>query len=236
MRKLDSLAENGSEMFGPGTDLIVSLVAVLMIMFAAQDIINFKQVRENQKEVMEEIATIYGTTPEPVTEKDTYHIFTDPGKENLISVQNDATLQRIGFGGDILFDSGSAQLNEKGKEILEKFSTVFESGKKLELIKEIQVQGHADTDPLYNYKGGNLGLAADRAIAVFKQFKELDIDPDKYVMSVTSFGDHMPVARKYEDIRYNTAKLRLHNSSENKKALNRRIEIVLIYRKQLDGV
>lgn len=235
MRKLNALTQSGTEMFGPGTDLIVSLVAVLMIMFAVQDIVNFKRVRQNQLKIMKEIASIYNTVPAVVQEKeDNYFIFTDPQRKNKIVVQNDATLQRISFGSDILFDSGSPELKEKGKEILKKFSSVFKNEKKLRLIKEIQIQGHADTDPLYNYKGGNLGLAADRAIAVFEQFKSLNIDPDAYVMSITSFGEHMPVERKFEDIGYNNTILQEHNSTEIQKSLNRRIEIVLNYRKRLD--
>jgi flagellar motor protein MotB len=235
MRKLNSLTQNSTEMFGPGTDLIVSLVAVLMIMFALQDTVNFKLVRQNQVKVMKEIAAIYNGSPVPALEKDdTYFIFTDLGKENKIVIQNDATLQRISFGSDILFDSGRAELKDKGKEILGKFSSVFKNGKKLRLIKEIQIQGHADTDPIYNYKGGNLGLAADRAIAVFDQFQSLNIDPNAYLMSVTSFGEHMPVERQYEDIEYNDIKLQKHNATEKQKILNRRIEIVLIYKKRLD--
>ena len=235
MRKLNSLIQSDTEMFGPGTDLIVSLVAVLMIMFAVQDIVNFKQVRQNQVKIMNEIASIYNTTPLSMPEKeDTYFIFTDPQQKNRIAIQNDATLQRISFGSDILFDSGRAELKDKGKEILKKFSSVFENGKKLGLIKEIQIQGHADSDPLYDYKGGNLGLAADRAIAVFEQFKSLNIDPEKYVMSITSFGEHMPVERQFEDIGYSSNMLQKHNSTEMQKSLNRRIEIVLNYRKRFD--
>jgi len=235
MRKLNSLTQNSTDMFGPGTDLIVSLVAVLMIMFALQDIVNFKLVKQNQVKVMKEIGAIYNSTPVPALEKeDTYFIFTDLQKENKIVIQNDATLQRISFGSDILFDSGKAELKGKGKEILGKFSSVFNNRKKLRLIKEIQIQGHADTDPIYNYKGGNLGLAADRAIAVFDHFQSLKIDPNAYVMSITSFGEHMPVEREYEDIEYNEIKLQKHNAAEKQKNLNRRIEIVLIYRKRLD--
>jgi flagellar motor protein MotB len=235
MRKLNSLTQNSTDMFGPGTDLIVSLVAVLMIMFALQDTVNFKLVRQNQLKVMKEIAAIYNSIPIPALEQeDTYFIFTDLRKENKIVIQNDATLQRISFGSDILFDSGKAELKDKGKEILIKFSSVFSNGKKLGLIKEIQIQGHADTDPLYNYKGGNLGLAADRAIAVFDQFQSLNINPNAYVISITSFGEHMPVERLREDLGYNSGKLQKHNATEKQKNLNRRIEIVLNYRKRID--
>ena len=233
MRKLDNLTQSDTDMFGPGTDLIVSLVAVLMIMFAVQDIINFKLVRQNQEKLVNEIADVFETDPIKIDE-DTYEIATEPEKQSKIIIKNDATLQRISFGSDILFESGEALLQDIGKGILKKFSRVFISKKKLKIIKEIQIQGHADTVPVKeDREWGNLRLAADRAIEVYKELKRLNIHPYEYVMSATSFGEYMPIERKYEDSNYSMAKMTYHNNSEEKKKINRRIEIVLIYRKEI---
>jgi outer membrane protein OmpA-like peptidoglycan-associated protein len=232
MRKLRSISHGDMEMFGPGTDLIVSLVAVLMIMFAAQDIINFKIVRQNQEKLMEEIAAFHNTSPQPIGE-DKYVIYTEPKKKRenrgKILIQNDATLQRISFEGDILFGSAETWLKERGKAILADFARVFERKKKLRIIKEIQIQGHAD---IRKYKDGNLQLAANRAIAVYEYLQKKGIHPYEYVMSATSFGEYMPVERKYGDINYSRFKLWKHNDSYDRQELNRRIEIVLIYRKE----
>jgi flagellar motor protein MotB len=230
MRRLHTLAGDTVEIFGPGTDLIVSLVAVLMIMFAVQDIINFKQVRQNQEKIVNEIAATFRTRAVKI-KADTYEII-DPQRRGKIIIKNDATLQRFSFGSDILFESGKAVLRDRGKEILEKFAKAFKNKKKLGIIKEIQIQGHADIEPVVDDRDwGNLQLAADRALEVYKHLKQFNINPYEYVMSATSFGEYMPVERKYEDNSYSMAKLEYHNNNQKKMDLNRRIEIVLIYSK-----
>jgi flagellar motor protein MotB len=235
MRKSRSLTQNEIEMFGPGTDLIVSLVAVLMIMFAVQDILNFKIVRQNQMETVKEIADAYDTKYKPLGEG-LYEISTRSG--STIRIKNDATLQRISFEGDVLFVSGSAKLPQKsrGYKILKEFADIFAAGKKLDIIKEIQIQGHADTR---GYTGDkyttfdNLELAAHRAMEVYTKLKELGIKPFEYVISATSFGKYMPVDRKYEDMEYSKKKLKEQNKDRYMRKRNRRIEIVLIYRSNI---
>jgi flagellar motor protein MotB len=230
MKKSHILKSDDMEMFGPGTDLVVSLVGVLLIMFAAQDIISFKLVRQNQEKIINDIAGIFKTKPVKISDN-TFEII-EYQKKGKIIIRNDATLQRFSFGNDILFESGESVLQDRGKEILEKFSRVFMKKKRLLTIKEIQIQGHADIDPVkLDREWGNLWLAADRALEVYKYLKQLNINPYEYVMSANSFGEYMPVERKYEDCCYSIDKLNSQNNSEEKKAINRRIEIVIIYRK-----
>ena len=99
----------------------------------------------------------------------------------------------------------------------------------LDNIREIQIQGHADPDP--PSLPSNLHLAAWRAIEVFNFLQEqVPIDPAIHLMSATSFGEFKPVQRSIQDRFYNLDKLEMHNGTDELKAQNRRIEILLFYR------
>jgi len=102
--------------------------------------------------------------------------------------------------------------------------------KKLGAIQEIQIQGHADNQKSKIFSS-NLELAAHRAIEVFKHFQELGIDPTRHIMSATSFGEYKSVQRKYSNTYYNSNRLKRDNNTEKKREKNRRIEVVLIYRR-----
>ncbi|MEK8016137.1 MAG: OmpA family protein [Candidatus Parabeggiatoa sp.] len=101
---------------------------------------------------------------------------------------------------------------------------------KLGAIQEIQIQGHADPQQSRNFSS-NLELAAHRAIEVFKHFQKLGIDPTRHIMSATSFGEYKPVQRQYSDMAYNNNRLKRDNNTQKKRKKNRRIEVVLIYRR-----
>ncbi|MDM8567090.1 OmpA family protein [Candidatus Halobeggiatoa sp. HSG11] len=150
----------------------------------------------------------------------------------------DTTLQEqtISFGSSVLFTSGRAKLKVRGRDILTTVGNVIRN--KLPVIQEIQIQGHADTTAPRQYdidsqqsQKYNLKLASERALEVFLFLKEqLAINPAEVLMSATSFGSYKPVTRTAED-KYTWERIRLENDDDDKKQLNRRIEIVLTYRR-----
>ncbi|MDM8558756.1 OmpA family protein [Candidatus Parabeggiatoa sp. HSG14] len=295
MKNLQSFLVEDNNVFGPGTDLVVSLAAVLIILFAVytqlfqeelakykelkieyqncklteqelktlfkdlQELfkniykkyqncektkeelqriiqnseigqIDIKEVKKNQMEIVNKIADEYGRKPK-INENDEnrYGISTiPPHTTEEIIIQNDVTIQRISFGSHILFNSDKTALNKDGKQVLTVVGNIFKE--KLETIKEIQIQGHADSRKSRNFSS-NLQLAALRAIEVFKHFQDLGIDPHSYIMSATSFGEYKPVQRNYSD-KYNKNKLKEHNDTDEELKQNRRIEVVLIYRRK----
>lgn len=171
--------------------------------------IRIKQIQDSQKKLIEQIEEQYRIE---------------------INVKTDIHIQTISFGSGILFNSGEAVLSENGKAILTATGKVFL--RNLKMIKELQIQGHTDNDPIlqgskYN---SNLELAAIRAINVFKHFKdEVGINPIEILMSATSFGKYKPVERQQSE-EFTEEKLGLANLYPDEKAKNRRIEIVLIYK------
>lgn len=188
--------------------------------------LDLRAVRKNQISIVNEIAQKYGTVPKEKAEN-TFVISINPDHREDIVIRNEITLQTFTFGNHILFDLDEVELKFEGRKILINIGNILK--KKLGVIREIQIQGHADPQPSKKY-ASNLQLAADRSITVFNLFQsEIGIDPAQNIMSVTSFGQYMPVQRTYYDRDYNQLQLANDNSTPQKRTRNRRIEIVLFY-------
>ncbi|OQW92783.1 MAG: hypothetical protein BWK78_00580 [Thiotrichaceae bacterium IS1] len=192
--------------------------------------LDITEVKKNQMEIVNKIAAQYHTQPLEVTDgEETYGISTANNGQPDILIQNDVTLQRITFGEQVLFEQNESELKSSGMEVLKIVGNIFK--KRLQSIREIQIQGHADTTSVRNKPKYNINLAAQRAIEVFIFLKDLGIDPAHHLMSATSFGEYKPVQRKDSDMDYNSSRLAEDNEGEDKLKRNRRIEIVLIYRR-----
>jgi len=111
----------------------------------------------------------------------------------------------------IMFDSGSAEIKEEGVKVLEQIAEILNEYEDHDII----VEGHTDNMPigpsLQKIYPTNWNLAAIRAVNVVRYLEYLGIDPKR--LSAASYGEHHPVA---------------DNSTEEGRALNRRIEIVLM--------
>ena len=102
---------------------------------------------------------------------------------------------------------------------------------RLERIQEIQIQGHADPVRSQEYSS-NLELAAHRAMIVFRTLQAFGIDPRYSMMSATTFGEYVSVQRRFRGgFSYSPEQLVEDNDSPTKMMMNRRIEILLFYRR-----
>lgn len=119
---------------------------------------------------------------------------------------------RLNVSDEVLFASGSAELDDKGRAVLVKVAKQLKA-----LRDQIQVRGHTDDRKI----GGALAqryptnweLAAARAARVVRLLEERGVDPKK--LSAVSLGPNVPV---------------VPNDSAENRARNRRIEILLIPR------
>lgn len=113
----------------------------------------------------------------------------------------------------ILFDSGKAEVKPKGLEVLNKVVDVLKDVHD----KTILIEGHTDdvqiTGALAARYPTNWELSAARAINVTKYLQEKGIDPA--LLTAEAHGEFSPVA---------------DNATEEGKAKNRRIEIILVAR------
>lgn len=114
--------------------------------------------------------------------------------------------------------------------MLRELSSVLLSDGRLGHIQEIQIQGHADTIPSKLYSS-NLELAALRAMTVFQTLQAFGIDPRHSMMSATTFGEYVSVPRRSWGSPYAPEQLAIDNNSPAKRRMNRRIEILLFYRR-----
>ncbi|MBI4374952.1 MAG: flagellar motor protein MotB [Elusimicrobia bacterium] len=114
----------------------------------------------------------------------------------------------------ILFDSGQAEVKPAGRKVLEKVGSLLNSVKD----KDIRIEGHTDNVPiggeLKSRYPSNWDLSTARATAVARYLEDFaKVDPKRLV--ATGYGEWRPVAA---------------NDTLDNKALNRRIEIVLVPR------
>ncbi len=109
---------------------------------------------------------------------------------------------------DVLFDSGKAKLSDAGKLAVTEVTAVLVTLHK----RRFQVEGHTDNVPIKTRAyPSNWELSAARALGVVKTM--LDAAMPGARVSAAGFGEFRPVAK---------------NDSDEGKAQNRRIEIVLV--------
>jgi chemotaxis protein MotB len=112
----------------------------------------------------------------------------------------------------VLFDSGSADIKKDGKKVLERVGEILKQVKD----RQINVEGHTDNVPISSRLRDkfptNWELSTARATNVVRYLKEkVGLDPRLLVAG--GFAEYRPVEP---------------NDTEERKAKNRRIEIVLI--------
>jgi chemotaxis protein MotB len=107
----------------------------------------------------------------------------------------------------VLFASGSAEFDENGAAIIAAVAPTLAT-----FDNEILVEGHTDTVPLHRDGYDNWNLSTDRALAVLKALEAWDgIDPAR--LAATGYGEYRP---------------RASNDTEEGRAANRRVELVVV--------
>jgi flagellar motor protein MotB len=208
--------------------LVLCLVLFLVSAAIAVGTVNLKEVEANQMSMINSIAADYQVKPDKMNDK-VFGIHFKGHKDPDLEFYNDLNSQRITFSDKVLFEPDHTDLKPDGEEILKAVGAKLRA--QLSLIREIQIQGHADTIPSKRYHS-NVELAASRAIAVFGFLQDrVGIQPSEHLMSVTSFGEYKSVQRSIGDFNYTLTKLQSDNDNEELRRRNRRIELVLIYRR-----
>ncbi len=117
---------------------------------------------------------------------------------------------RLNLSQEILFASGSARLNRRGRAVIGKVAERLAT-----VAQRIEVQGHTDGVAIAGALAGrypsNWELAGARAASVVRVLGEFGVPPNR--MSAVSFGQFRPVAP---------------NDTPEGRARNRRIEIRLL--------
>lgn len=120
--------------------------------------------------------------------------------EKDISLVAELNTLRISFGERVLFERKKYELQHRGAEMLEKLAQVFHKTQSAismaRTYKEIQIEGHTDSDSLdsYGYPHDNWELSTARALEVLKFLARKATPPlDESVMSANGYASNRPV-------------------------------------------
>lgn len=109
---------------------------------------------------------------------------------------------------DLRFESGSSRLGESGVEIVGAIAEVLSR-----IENAVQVEGHTDDVPFGRPGFDNWDLSAERALAVLHLLVgDHELDPDR--LGAVGYGEHRPL---------------VENTDSDARALNRRVELVVLY-------
>lgn len=107
----------------------------------------------------------------------------------------------------ILFDEGKAGLTAGARDVLAGMAPLLARAPSL-----LRVEGHTDNVPIRTREfGSNWELSTARALSVVRYLEESRIDPAR--LSVAGYGEHHPI---------------IQNDSSEHRAMNRRVEIVVL--------
>ncbi|NOX43079.1 MAG: OmpA family protein [Gammaproteobacteria bacterium] len=114
----------------------------------------------------------------------------------------------INLPNNVLFSSGSANLNPEGKEALAQIASVLGQFSD----RRFQIEGHTDNKPIKSAQfPSNWELSTSRALTVIHLLADMGVTPEN--ISAAGFGEFRP---------------RADNETEEGLKLNRRIEIVML--------
>ncbi len=169
---------------------------------------NLRKVSMYQQELKERESRISRVTD---TYKNLIENLSQEITEGKIRIDQSETRLKLNLVDKILFPSGSAQLTDKGKEVLDKVGFALKDIND----RRIMIEGHTDNVPLspklQQVYGSNWGLSALRATSVVRYLQEKGgIDPR--LLGATGYSMYRP--------------FRSNDTAEGRQA-NRRIEIIL---------
>jgi chemotaxis protein MotB len=130
------------------------------------------------------------------------------GEVTITQLKDKLTLSMV---EKVLFDSGSAEIKKDGKKVLDRVAEIL----KKVTDKQIRVEGYTDNVPigtaLTEKFATNWELSAARSTTVVRYLQDKGVDPQ--ILSAAGYSEYRPIAS---------------NDTEEGRAKNRRIEIVLV--------
>ena len=159
-----------------------------------------------------EIATLRKIEAETKRRNEIYEQFVNRLQSMIdggqLTVSIDAGRIVINLPNNVLFNSGSANLNSEVQEALSQIGGVLKQFS----ARRFQIEGHSDNVPIKSARfPSNWELSTTRALAVVHLLTEMGVTPEN--VSAAGFGEFRP---------------RADNETEEGKQLNRRIEIVML--------
>ena len=138
------------------------------------------------------------------------------GAQNNVSVTIQKEGIAISLSGNLLFDSGRADLKPESVKILDRIAQRLKN-----MPNEIRVEGHTDNIPVDSEMyPTNWELSVARATVVTRYLTEVDGVPSQR-LSAQGYGEFKPI---------------VNNDTRENRARNRRVDILIIYPNVPDGL
>lgn len=153
-------------------------------------------------------STAVATDPEDYLKSQLSSLIEKYHYNNSIRLEENKRGVTIHILDDVLFPSGSANLTSSSKVILHRLAEMLK-----ELPNDIRVEGHTDDVPINTVTfPSNWHLSVVRALnTAYDLIKTEGLKPDK--VSIVGYSEYKPIAT---------------NSTPEGRALNRRVDIVII--------
>ncbi len=181
------------------TDAMLAFVLVLVLLLAYQVGRSIEIAGPNQEEVVRDQKRVAALVDSLDIED--------------VAVTTQIGRQKITFGSEVLFESGSPDLKPSGQALIGRLAAAI-AGQGIKTLQVVQVAGHTDNVPTGQTGYSNWELSADRATNVVRSLEAAGIDPQAVRLSATGYGEFTPIAL---------------NDSDADRARNRRIEMRLFY-------
>jgi len=186
---------------------IVTATNELMILNARK-----KALQEELSESQAQMATLSRIENETKRRNQIYENFVNRLKTMIDGGQLTVSIEQgrivINLPNNVLFKSGSANLNPEGKEALTQIAEVLGQFSN----RRFQIEGHTDNKPIKSSRfPSNWELSTSRALTVVHLMTDMDVIPEN--ISAAGFGEFRP---------------RADNETEEGRQLNRRIEIIML--------
>ncbi len=127
-------------------------------------------------------------------------------QKSIEGIRHDSVGVHIQLAASVIFQTGSANLEEEGLATLEKVARLLKSSK-----RRLIVEGHTDDQTIQSTRfASNWELGAMRATKIVRYLISRGVDPA--LLTAVTYADQKPL---------------VENSSEENRAKNRRIEILI---------
>lgn len=164
-----------------------------------------EDLEEEMKDILMEVEAKKMAESEELAEK-VAEAISEAGLDDVMELDYTSQYVQLTLNGSLLFESGSAELSEDAKPVLDQVGIILERYSE----STIEIEGHTDSVPINSKEfPSNNELSDARALSVFYYLMEVtNLDP-AYVKH-SGRGEYVPVA---------------DNATAEGRALNRRVEI-----------
>lgn len=199
-----SILPNGASAIGDGV-LVSNGVSQLNELAEYVNNMGYESEEQEQDDAIQEVKQEQLAETEKIAEQ----IEEQVGKNNIaeqVEVEFNGQYVALTLNGALLFDSGSAEVKEESKPVLDKVAMILTKYND----HTIEIEGHTDNVPIHTaeFKDNN-ELSSFRALSVFNYLLEVsDLDPA--TLKHSGRGEYVPVA---------------DNATAEGRMRNRRVEI-----------